>query len=149
LEVEKLRRAEGEWLQVQVRVLDHVLALHSAATRSGQPQIIKQLTQFRDACLDATRRIGLLPFGAAPGQPFDTVAHQRLDDAGEVAADAKIAETLAPGYTYQGQPIRRALVRLEGESLPKAAMAEAAPTRQDPETPVVPVSSTPGPGELL
>ena len=37
LEVEKLRRAEGEWLQVVARILDHIFALHTAAARSGQP----------------------------------------------------------------------------------------------------------------
>ena len=33
LEVDKLRRVEGEWLQLLVRVLDHVLGLHGAAVR--------------------------------------------------------------------------------------------------------------------
>src|ERR1700722_15362178 len=37
LEVEKLRRAEGEWLQVLVRLMDHVFALHAAAVRTGDP----------------------------------------------------------------------------------------------------------------
>ena len=36
LEVEKLHRAEGEWLQVVARILDHIFALHNAAARSGQ-----------------------------------------------------------------------------------------------------------------
>ena len=39
LEVEKLRRGEGEWLQVLVRILDHVFALHAAAVRSGEPKV--------------------------------------------------------------------------------------------------------------
>ena len=56
LEVEKLRRAEGEWLQVLVRVLDHVYALHLGALRSGQPNLIEQLSNFQNACRDAARR---------------------------------------------------------------------------------------------
>ena len=35
LEVEKLRRVEGDWLGVTVRMLDHVHALHCAGLRSG------------------------------------------------------------------------------------------------------------------
>src|SRR5437867_3103445 len=35
LEVEKLRRAEGEWLQIVIRLLDHIFALNQAAARSG------------------------------------------------------------------------------------------------------------------
>src|SRR5260370_25560478 len=38
LEVEKLRRMETDWLQVSVRMLDHVYALHQGAVRSGAPQ---------------------------------------------------------------------------------------------------------------
>ena len=39
LEVEKLRRVETEWLQVLVRMLDHVYALHVGAVRSSQPAV--------------------------------------------------------------------------------------------------------------
>src|SRR5947209_4424572 len=39
LEVEKLHRAEADWLQVLVRLLDHVYALHTGAVRSGQPNL--------------------------------------------------------------------------------------------------------------
>src|SRR5580765_1126535 len=39
LEVDKLRRGEGEWLQSIVRILDHVYALHQAGVRSGQPAL--------------------------------------------------------------------------------------------------------------
>jgi hypothetical protein len=43
LEVDKLRRSETDWLQVLVRMLDHVYALHLGAIRSGQPALIAQL----------------------------------------------------------------------------------------------------------
>ena len=46
LEIEKLRRGEGEWLQVLVRILDHVFLLHAAAMRSGQPKLVGQISQF-------------------------------------------------------------------------------------------------------
>lgn len=111
LEVEKLRRAESDAVQVMVRMLDHVYALHGAAIRSGRPDVIEQLTQFRNACQDAARRIGLVPFGAAPADLFDGEKHQLMDS--EVAAaGATVAETVASGYTLQGRLLRRALVRL-------------------------------------
>ena len=36
LELEKQRRGENDWLQVVVRMLDHVFALHQGALRSGR-----------------------------------------------------------------------------------------------------------------
>src|SRR5207245_9616273 len=59
LEVEKLRRSEGEWLQVLVLTLDHVYALLLAGRRSGQQNIIQQLTTFQHACRDVARKVGL------------------------------------------------------------------------------------------
>src|SRR5262249_32031508 len=47
LEVDKLRRVEKDWLQVVVRMLDHVYALHQGAVRSGQPNLIGQLGSFQ------------------------------------------------------------------------------------------------------
>lgn len=112
LEVEKLRRTEGDWLQVVVRILDHVFALHQAAIRSGQQQLINQIEQFQFACRDAARRIGLNHFAPAPGEPFDERGHQLADPNVTAPAGAQVGQLLATGYTYQGQLLRRALVAL-------------------------------------
>lgn len=112
LEVEKLRRAEGEWLQVVVRILDHIFALHNAAARSGQPELAEQITNFQNACRDAARRVGLTPFAAEPDEKFDAQKH-RAHGVENPPADAIAAETLAPGLTFQGRLIRPALVRLQ------------------------------------
>ena len=74
LEIEKLRRGESEWLQVLVRILDHVFLLHAAAARSGQPKLAEQIANFQNACRDAARRIGLVPFIAEPDEPFNAGA---------------------------------------------------------------------------
>jgi len=82
LEVEKLRRVESEWLQVAVRMLDHVYALHQGACRSGQPHLIEQVGSFQNACRDAARRVGVTPFTANEGEPFDAqrqLVHFQLD----------------------------------------------------------------------
>jgi hypothetical protein len=111
LEVEKLRRAETERLQVLVIILDHVFALFQAARHCGQPGLIEQLGQFQNTCRDAARRIGLAQIVPQPGDLFDTKLHQ-LPEGATAAPEAVISGTLAPGYSYQGQQLRRPLVAL-------------------------------------
>ena len=134
LEVEKLRRNEAEFLQVLVHLLDHVYALFQASVRSGQTQLTHQLGQFRSACLDTVRRLGVVPHEARPGEIFDPRAHQ-TPDGQEPPAGSVIAATIACGYTYQGQPVRRILVALakDGPAEPAAALAETASPTPDPE----------------
>ena len=112
LEVEKLRRGEGEWLQVLVRILDHVFVLHTAAMRSGQPKLAEQIGNFQNACRDATRRIGLVPFNAEPDEPFNAERHQAVGTEEKPPGDAMVAETVGAGFTFQGRLLRPALVRL-------------------------------------
>jgi molecular chaperone GrpE (heat shock protein) len=118
LELEKLRRAETDWLQVLVRMLDHTYALHQAALRSGQPRLIEQLGQFQTACRDAARRVGLAPLIATPAEPFDEQRHQLAPGEAKPPPAATIEETLASGYTYQGRILRPALVRLQNGDQP-------------------------------
>jgi molecular chaperone GrpE (heat shock protein) len=112
LEVEKLRRAEGDWVQVLVRVLDHVYALHLGALRSGHASLIEQTSNFQSACREAARRVGLAPFIAQPSAAFDAQRHQLVGDA-KPPAEALVGETVAAGYTFQGRLLRPALVRLK------------------------------------
>lgn len=123
LENEKLRRSEGEWIQISVRLLDHVHALFAAAQRSGQQTVIEQIGSFQAACHDVTRRVGLVPFAAEPGKPFDPRAHQVAEGTPNESPDATIQATVGAGFTYQGQLVRRAIVLLnspapDGEPTP-------------------------------
>lgn len=132
LEVEKLKRAESDWLGVLVRILDHVYALRSAAVQSGQQKVIDQLTHFQMAVYDVARRVGLTPFSAEAGCTFDAEKHQ-LPNGGEVPAEARIAATLAVGYTFRGQMIRPAIVHLEGaEPLPPVEEPRQEPQPAEP-----------------
>ncbi len=124
LEVDKLKRGETDWLQVLVRVLDHVYALHRAAKHSGQSNLIDQLAHFQNACRDAARRIGLVSFAPAAGDGFEPGQHQTADGRKDIPEDAKIFETVATGYTFQGQMLRPALVMIEA---PKAPLPVGAP----------------------
>ena len=120
LEVEKLRRGEAEWLQVLVRILDHVFALHAAAVHSNQPQLAEQITHFQNACRGVARRVGVTPFVAEPDEPFNPERHQALDAKAKPPADAAVAETVGVGYTFQGRLLRPALVRLKENGAEKS-----------------------------
>jgi molecular chaperone GrpE (heat shock protein) len=120
LEVEKLRRAEGDWLGIVVRLLDHIHALHQAGLRSGQRNIVEQLTHFQNACRETVRRIGIVPIVAEPGIPFDDKAHQ-LQDGTKPENGAAVGDILAPGYSFQGQIIR----------LPVVTLVEAKPKKEE------------------
>jgi molecular chaperone GrpE (heat shock protein) len=112
LEVEKLRRSEADWVQIVVHILDHVFALFQAAHRSGQPALAEQMSLFQNSCRDAARRIGLVVTMGKPGDPFDPNLHKLVDNASPNGS-AIVGETLATGYTFQGQIIRRPLVALQ------------------------------------
>jgi hypothetical protein len=126
LEVEKLRRAEGEWLQVVARILDHIFALHHAAARSGQSEVAGQIASFQNACRDTARRVGLVTFGVEAGEPFDAQKH-RAHGVETPPADALVADTLAPGLTFQSRLLRPALVRLQTPDAPVAGVTSTAP----------------------
>jgi molecular chaperone GrpE (heat shock protein) len=132
LEVEKLRRTEAEWLQVAARMLDHTFALTAAAARSGQPNLVTQMTNFQTACRDAARRVGLIPFHPAAGDAFDERSQQLEDANAKPEEGAVVADVLATGFTFQGQLLRKALVRVSQNGSP----GEAQPTETIQETPV-------------
>lgn len=108
-ELEKLRRSDAELLQVLVHILDHVHALNTAAARGAAPAVARQLGNFRAACLDTARRVGLAVQEAQPGEAFDSQVHQTVDGK-EPPAGHVVAETIAAGYRYQSQGLRRILV---------------------------------------
>jgi molecular chaperone GrpE (heat shock protein) len=112
LEVEKMHRGETEWLQVLVRILDHVFALHTAAVRTGDPKFAEPITNFQNACRDIAHRIGLTPFVAEPDEPFNAERHQVAGADSVAPENAFVAETVGTGFTFQGQFLRPAIVRL-------------------------------------
>ena len=134
LEIEKLRRGEAEWLQVLVRILDHVFVLHAAAARSGQPKLAEQISNFQNACRDAARRIGLVPFSAEPDEPFNAERHQAVGEEGKPPAGTMVAETVGVGFTFQGRLLRPALVRLRPPNPPNPPGENSAGETEMPES---------------
>ena len=112
LEVEKLRRAEADWLQLTVHILDHVFALFQAARHSGQPALAEQVAQFQNSCREAARRLGLTPALGREGEPFDPKLHE-LPKGISPAENAVIADTVMSGYQFQGRLLRRPVVALQ------------------------------------
>jgi molecular chaperone GrpE (heat shock protein) len=110
IEVEKLKRAEADWVQSIVAMLDHIYALNQAAARSGQTALIDQLGKFQNACRDIARRVGLAPFAPAPDETFNPKLHQLADDSEPPACESKIDQTIATGFTFQGRMVRPAIV---------------------------------------
>lgn len=131
LEVEKLRRAEGDWLGITVRILDHVHALHQAGVRSGQRNIVEQLANFQHACRETARRIGIVSVMPETEVPFDPRAHRLLDDS-TPDEGAIISGIIAPGYTFQGQMVR----------LPVVAVKESESTQTKAENPELPLEQS-------
>jgi molecular chaperone GrpE (heat shock protein) len=101
-------------------MLDHVYALHVAGVRSGQPNLIEQLGNFQNACRDAARRVGLVPHVPAAGSPFDPDLQQLADPDAPAPVPALIDQTLACGYTVQGQWVRKPLVAVAAPRLADA-----------------------------
>jgi molecular chaperone GrpE (heat shock protein) len=140
LEVEKLRRAETEWLQAVGRVMDHIHALHLAALRSGQPNLVAQMERFHTACRDALRRVGFAAIAAGPDEVFDPRKHQTADGS-RPAEGARVEETVAPGYVYQGHLLRPVIVKVAEPGTGAEATPAAAP--EGGETESISVSSEP------
>ena len=140
LEVEKLRRIEGDWLQVLARILDNIYVLYTVAVRSGQPELIAQIGQFQNACRDATRRVGLATFTGEANEAFDAERH-RAHGVENPPDGALIAETVALGIQFQGRLIRPALVRLQAEETPEPAAEPAAEPTPEPEPEAAPATT--------
>lgn len=143
LEAEKLRRSEGQWLQLTVHLLDHVYALHQAGARSGQPNLEAQLGRFREACYEAVRRVGLLPFQSDAGEGYDAEKHQVAEGQPEPDAGALVGQTLAVGYSFQGQLVRKSLVAIQSA----VVEPEVAPAEIEAEAPVM-ATAEPEVGEV-
>lgn len=126
LEVDKLRRIESDWLQVLVRILDHVHALNRAAAKSGQPNVIEQLGRFQSACHDAARRVGLAQFVAAADEKFDEHRHQVAGGETKPSNGALVDDTMAAGYTFQGKLLRPAMVRVRNGNGHRPGLPETA-----------------------
>src|SRR5687767_12954664 len=124
LEVEKLHRNEGEWLHTIIRILDHVYALYLAGVKSGQENLRNQLGNFQNACRDAARRLGLVPFEAKSDEAFDDKRHQLPDAKAKAPVGSRVSETLATGFTLQGKVLRPAVVTLKAPTETEPQQAE-------------------------
>ena len=115
LEVDKLNRAQVDWVKVVTGMLDHVFALNQAGRQAGQEKLVRQLDNFQAACRDVARRVGVITHEPKPEEGFDAGKHQLRDPEAEPEAGAKIIGIAAQGLSHQGQVLRKAVVVIEGE----------------------------------
>ena len=115
LEVDKLGRAQGDWVKVVTGMLDHVFALNQAGRQSGQEKLVRQLDNFQAACRDVARRVGVVTHEPKPEEGFDAGKHQLRDPEAEPEVGAKIIGIAAQGLSHQGQVLRKVVVVIEGE----------------------------------
>ena len=120
LEVDKLNRAQVDWVKVVTGMLDHVFALNQAGRQSGQEKLVRQLDNFQAACRDVARRVGVVTHLPKPEEEFDATKHQLRDSEAEPDAGAKIIGIAAQGLSHQGQVLRKAVVVIEGEEFGQA-----------------------------
>jgi molecular chaperone GrpE (heat shock protein) len=71
------------------------------------------------------RRIGLTPFVAEPGEPFNPERHQVAGSNSNPPETAVVGETIGTGYTFQGKFLRHAIVRLRESNNPVTTSAPA------------------------
>jgi len=141
LELDKLRRGEDETIRVICHLLDHNYAVFQASQRSTQPGIAQQLAQYRAACLDAVRRLGVVAHEATPGEGFNPDFHQTLDGS-TPPIDSRIAGTLACGYTVRGLAVRPIIVSVDGavQPAPSLSVEGSSPEFSDPVAPTTEAS---------
>jgi molecular chaperone GrpE (heat shock protein) len=133
LQIEKLRRGEGEWVQLVVHLMDHIFALQQAAVRSGQAGVVKQLTQFQNACREVVRRVGLAPVEVKIGEPYNEKTHSLPEGHPPAPEGATITQVLATGYKLQGQTVRNALVVLSKSAEAASSEAPASEPQAQPQ----------------
>ena len=124
LEVDKLNRAQVDWVKVVTGMLDHVFALNQAGRQSGQEKLIRQLDNFQIACRDVARRVGVVTHEPKPDECFDAEKHQLRDPEAEPESGSKIIGIAAQGLTHQGQMLRKTIVVIEGEELGQASSSK-------------------------
>jgi hypothetical protein len=69
-------------------------------------------------------------------EPFDPHKHQLVSDDTKPANGARVAETIAAGYTFQGQLLRPILVRLRDEAGGEASAASRPPDANQSQLPL-------------
>jgi len=111
LEVDKLRRSEGEWTHTLVGLLDLVYRLERSAVASGKEPFIKTMSQFQGQCREVSRRVGLVAFEAEPGVVFNPNEHA-LPDGESISEDASVTGTRLPGFRLQGKLVRKPFVAI-------------------------------------
>jgi hypothetical protein len=86
--------------------------------------------------------MGLIPLEATAGEALDAERHQIPDQEPLPSNGAAVGEVLATGYSYQGQIIRRSLVRVKSDAEASTGPAESSSSGFDPAAASSPMESS-------
>ncbi|MCD8535252.1 MAG: nucleotide exchange factor GrpE [Verrucomicrobia bacterium] len=113
--VDKLKKAEKDWLQVIMAMMDHCTALKWAATKSGNPNLAQQISNFHFQLCEVVRQVGLTLHESHAGDNFDEELHQVGESNGQQLnlSNAVIRETKSVAMKFRGVIVRKALVLVE------------------------------------
>ena len=104
---DEVARASGRIVEAVLPVLD---AFDYAANHGEEA-----LAPMRDQLLGALEKEGLVRIDS-DGAPFDPTQHEAVahEPADDDEAGAYVSETMRAGYTWQGQLLRAAMVKVKG-----------------------------------
>lgn len=137
LMVEKLKKAEKEWIHVIMGMLDHATALKWAALKSQNPALENQICNFHEQLVEIARQIGLQIFEPQSGDVFDPEIHQPASSEDQLQKDEPIGMPRSAGFRFRGVIVRKALVSKplgnQDESL-KTSDSNPTPSNEDPQS---------------
>jgi len=95
---------------VKITTISKILPLLDDVDRAitAHPDVLAPISKNLDKAL---AELGLTKIPAAPDTPFDHDLHEAVAVEGEGATEI-ISETLRPGYSYEGEILRPAMVKV-------------------------------------
>lgn len=113
--LDKMKKAEKDWANIIMAMLDHSTALKWAAKRSNNPNLIEQITNFQAQQVEIARQIGLVIFEPNTGDTFDEEIHQPASSDEVINNGDIIALPRSAGFKFRGVILRKALVSCNKE----------------------------------
>lgn len=129
LMVEKLKKAEKEWVHIIMAMMDHATALKWAAQRSSNPNLIQQITNYHSQLVEIARQVGLVIYEPSPGEVYDSELHQPASSDESIESGDNITVPRSAGFKFRGVILRKALV--SSKPVEAGAAASSSPDGAD------------------
>lgn len=147
--LDKMKRAEKDWVDKVVAMLDHSTALKWAAQRSNNLNLIQQITNFQSKQVEIARQVGLILLEPKNGDSFDEELHQPASNDESIGNGDIITAPKSAGFKFRGVVFRKALVTCKNEELAQQLNPSQSTTFNSEESQNHPGSSTDSPQQNL